>query len=223
MRRTMVVIATLIGLSCGSALAAAQGATPAAGTASEGPLARTNVRYFLPYNAGGLNVGLAVVNRLTGTCDSPSSSAAGRPDAWTCIVEGGVLDPCFENPFGPVDGPTELACADSPFSGDVVLVTTTSPLPRTEGDLERAKTEIGQKVGLEAAPLPWALELANGEQCGILRGATAGLAGMRINYGCTGQGSVIGDVDESQPVWVVNYLPEDGIATELVEVTTAWI
>lgn len=188
--------------------AGAQEATPASGPA----LGRTNVRYALPYTANGLNPALNVPGRDTGTCDIPSAASAGRPDAWRCISTG-ALDPCYENPFDAVEPPIDLACMVSPWSRDVVLFTTTAPLPRQK-EVEMANAP---------PPPPWALELATGEQCEILTGATAAYAGMRINYGCTGQGSIIGEPDRSQPVWVVNYLPPDGLATELVAVTTAWI
>ncbi len=55
----------------------------------------------------------------------------------------------------------------------------------------------------------------------MLGGATVGIAGMRLNYGCPG-GSVVGDVDRGQPVWAVSYLADGAFATDLVEVAVAW-
>ena len=43
---------------------------------------------------------------------------------------GGVLDPCFENPFLAPDELGQLACFDTPFSTDVGLLTLTAPLSR---------------------------------------------------------------------------------------------
>jgi hypothetical protein len=191
---------------------AAQEATPAAGVTAAA-LTRTNVRYFLPFGPSGLNPALKVTDRADGTCDSGSSVLPGRPDAWFCMeAAGGVLDPCIENIWTPEGQPTQLACASDPFRGDVVLLTATAPLPETQG----------AAPGTGAPTLPWALELANGERCGLIRGATTGFAGMRLNYGCEGGGSVIGDVDRSSPVWAVSYLADGGWATDLVEVAVAW-
>ena len=71
-------------------------------------------------------------------------------------------------------------------------------------------------------PLPWAFELANGEQCTLATGATAAFAGMRVNYFCSGGGSILGDPDRSLPIWAVTYLAEGAVASELVEVAVVW-
>jgi hypothetical protein len=217
MRRPFLLIAltllvALAGIGGQGIGVAAQEGTPTAVDAAMGALERTDVRYLLPYTPDGLNPALTVSGEESGTCDSPSVAAADRPDAWRCFSTG-ALDPCFENPFGAVEPPIELACMSDPWSTEVVLFTTTAPLPREKEMVDPAA---------DATPPPWALELANGEQCGILTGATAIYAGMRINYGCVGQGYVIGEPSRQGPVWVVSYLPDGGLATELVAVTVAW-
>lgn len=183
---------------------------------------RTNVHYFLPFAAGELSPTLEVTAEETGDCDHTSLDAAARPDAWRCYPGGGVLDPCFENPFGDVDQPAVLACSSSPFATDIISFTTAAPLPR-DTDKADGTDAVPLPDDVERPdPLPWALELANGERRVILSGATQVFAGMRVNYGCEGQGSVIGEVDESDTVWLVQYLAPDGVATELVEVRAAW-
>jgi hypothetical protein len=127
---------------------------------------------------------------------------------------GGVLDPCIQNIWTPEGAPVELACVSDPFGNEVVLLTATAPLPQNQ-----AAPNAGSAT---APPLPWALELANGKRCGLMRGATTAFAGMRLNYGCMGGGSVIGDVDRSAPIWVVSYLGDGDLATNLVEVAVAW-
>jgi hypothetical protein len=189
--------------------AVAQDATPEAVEAVNVAASGTNVRYLLPYTPDGLNPALTVTGHETGACDV-SAAAADRPDAWRCISTA-ALDPCFENPFGAVDPPIELACLNSPWSRDVVLFSSTAPLPR-EKDPAAEQAE---------AP-PWALELANGVRCDLITGATAVYAGLRLNYGCTGQGVVIGEPDRGDPLWTVSYLPPNGLATERVAVTVAW-
>ncbi|HET7092399.1 MAG TPA: hypothetical protein VFI22_02950 [Thermomicrobiales bacterium] len=208
--RWMVVLAAIVA-GWSWTIAAAQEATPGPAAAA---LTRTNVRYFLPFSPDGLNPGLTVTDRADGTCDSSSSVLFGRPDAWFCIeAAGGVLDPCIENIWTPEGEPTQLACASDPFGNDVVLLTATAPLPETQATPEAAAS---------MPVLPWALELANGKRCGLMRGATTAFAGMRFNYGCVGGGMVIGDVDRSSPVWVVSYLADGALATDLIEVAVAW-
>jgi hypothetical protein len=209
LRSAFVALAVVLGMAW--TVVAAQDATPSpAGITA--PLTRTNVRYYLPFSPSGLNPTLKVTDRADGTCDSGSSVLPGRPDAWFCMeAAGGVLDPCIENIWTPDGQPTQLACAADPFGNDVVLLTATTPLPENQTQPASA-----------TSPLPWALELANGKQCGLMRGATTAFAGLRMNYGCVGGGMVIGDDDRSSPVWVVSYLDDGGLATNLVEVAVAW-
>ncbi len=85
----------------------------------------------------------------------------------------------------------------------------------------RAPNERADVV-IDPLEIPWALELANGSRCGLLTGATAVLAGQRINYGCDDGGLVIGEVDRSAVMWTVAYLADGASATNLVDVVTAW-
>ena len=242
MRSLFVLVAALVGLSSGALLAAAQDATPAPASTTTQPgglgtgLVRTNVRYFLPFTGDGLNAGLTVVGNESGVCDAGSVSDPARPDAWLCSSTG-VVDPCFQSPFSSPDEPGELACVASPFDTDVVLFTPTEPLTRQK---ETANGEAGAPAdgtgqpganlpegdvpvldATDLAELPWAIELANGDRCTFAAGATAVFAGMRLNYHCS-QGSVLGDMNVSQQVWMATYLPTDGMATSLVEVAVGW-
>lgn len=197
-------------------VAVAAGQAAATPAAAPDPV-RTDVRLFVPAGPGGLNVGLAVTAREEGSCFAGSSAAATRGDAWRCGVGNGIVDPCFADPFmAPGDGGV-LYCAESPFAGDVIELTLTEPLS-AEGGNEPVPLQGGDQAGI----LPWALELANGEQCTLLTGATAPIAGLRLNYGCESGASVLGDIDHSQPLWVVNYLADEGYATNLVGVAAAW-
>jgi hypothetical protein len=53
-------------------------------------------------------------------------------------------------------------------------------------------------------------------------GATAPVAGMRINYGGPGGFQVVGDIDRNQPVWRVFFQGAKSIALEQVDVAVAW-
>jgi hypothetical protein len=52
---------------------------------------------------------------------------------------------------------------------------------------------------------PWAMRLANGRWCTFITGATGLIAGMRINYGCTGGGILIGEPRRSSVTWSIFY------------------
>lgn len=238
MRALFALLIGLISLS-GVFPASAQDATPVAETVTA---ARTNLRYFLPYSPDGLAADLNVVAETSGVCLVPSLADVGRPDAWVCtdLDTNEIFDPCFENPFAPSDELGELVCAASPFSPDVRRFSLTQPLQRLK-DLS-AEDGSGAEPALNApqpsmpppAPderadavidpleIPWALELANGSRCGLVTGATAVLAGQRINYECDDSGLVIGEVDRSGAMWRVAYLADGASATNQVDVLTAW-
>src|SRR5215210_1182659 len=123
-----ILIAGLVALGP-AARVLAQDATPTASTAA-GTGDRTNIRYVLPFTPDGLNPGLtATATEEEGVCGFPSSAALDRPDAWDCQgADGQIYDPCFENPFLAPDEPGQVACLDSPFSTDVVVLNLTEPL-----------------------------------------------------------------------------------------------
>lgn len=179
-------------------------------SATQQPAAPTQVRLFAPFNPGGLAVGLAVTDEVSGNCFAGSVASPERPDAWRCSAGNAILDPCFQDVTG---GSGTLACAEEPFSADVVVLTLTEELPQP--------TATGEPDF--AAALPWAVELENGRRCVVLTGATAPLAGMRINYGCDDGSRVAGPVDRTAPLWRVFFQAEDGgLSLDQVGVTTAW-
>jgi hypothetical protein len=187
---------------------------PLATMAQETP-GRTDARYILPYGPDGLNSSLNVTETVSAACTSDSIATPNRPDAWDCAGENNqIYDPCFENPFLDPDGPAELACFTDPFSTDVVVVTLDEPLTRTK--------EAPAQGPLPAWDVPWGVELANGDRCVLLNDIDVALAGESVYYGCADGGSILGELDRSQPVWTVSYLADGAVASELVDVTTAW-
>jgi hypothetical protein len=202
----------------------AQDATPTAVSVSSGDN-RTDVRYILPFTPDGLNPGLMATTTEDGICGFPSSAALDRPDAWDCTgAEGQIYDPCFENPFLPPDEPGQVACFASPFSTDVVVLALTEPLMRQKESPDPAveATQDAAGVSLDPWDLPWALELANGDQCTLLGGTLTVVAGQTAHYGCVNGGVVFGEVNHVRPLWTVNYLAEGDVASRLVDVVAAW-
>jgi hypothetical protein len=216
MRRLLVLVSALVALVIlGPMAAVGQEATPEPGGTA---LARTDTRYVVPYGPDGLNAGLSVRETLPGICTDDSIVVSDRADAFECLGDGDqIYDPCFENPFAPSDDPGDVACVPDPFSSEVVLLTVDSPLPREK----EAPPGQGQDP---FAPwdLPWALDLANGDRCTLLRGTLYQLGGQVVYYSCEQNGAILGVVDHDQPVWTVNYLADGDVASGVVEVTVAW-
>jgi len=183
------------------------GGTVGAGAQPQQAPERTDIRLFVPFQAGRLVSGLTVAARISGKCFAPSLASQGRADAWRCSAGNLILDPCYESI--PSAQPL-LACPTSPWQPQVRLLAATG-IPHDQAN-----------PGTLTAQLPWALELADGSRCQFLTGATTAVAGMRLNYGCANGVSVVGTVDRSQPLWRVFVLPQSGPAVRQVDVTVAW-
>ena len=180
----------------------------AAAASGAGTTSVTQIRMVTPYGPGGLSKTLSLSETVSGNCFAESIADAGRADAWRCSAGNAIQDPCFQNVMGDA---RSVACLRSPWDDRVTVLTLASPLPSaTRKEITREKA------------LPWALELADGDHCSLMTGATASLAGMRINYGCPGGGLVAGDIDRSQPVWRVFYQKEGASSLDQVDVAVAW-
>jgi hypothetical protein len=238
MRRPILALLVALVLGLVGPSVAAQDATPTP-DASVLPGAITNMRYIVPFTPDGLNPQLQATATEDGVCTDPSAQALNRPDAWNCTgANNQIYDPCFENPFLPPDQPALVACADSPFSPEVVVLRLTEPLARHKevqapdaadtaagdatGGGSDAATDSDSPYSIDPWDLPWALELANGEQCTLLRGTLTVLAGQTVSYGCTGGGAILGEVRHQTELWTVNYLAQGDVASTLVPVVTAW-
>ncbi|HLR47280.1 MAG TPA: hypothetical protein VK092_08965 [Deinococcales bacterium] len=178
------------------------------GAASAEAPERTGVRYFTPLSPDGeIAADLQVDAEAEGECFAPSLASPGRPDAWRCSAGNRILEPCFGAPAGQDDA-VRLACAGDPFGGEITMLTLSEELPASAEPATEA--------------LPWAVELGNSERCTLLTGATASLAGKRIDYGCEGGGVVAGGVNRSGPVWTVLYQAKGDAYLEQVPVERAW-
>jgi hypothetical protein len=176
--------------------------------AADSSLARTQVKLLTPYSFGRISSGLNATEKASGSCFAESVASSSRPDAWRCMAGNAIMDPCFQNVMGD---PKVLACIRDPWSNNLVVLNLTAPLPNDRRkDVDRNTT------------LPWAIELATGQHCSLFTGATAPIAGMRINYGCPGGWNVVGDIDRSQPVWRVFAQGENSSVLEQVDIAVAW-
>jgi hypothetical protein len=169
----------------------------------------TETKLLTPFGIKGLAEGLQVTEKVSGKCFAASEASPPRPDAWRCSAGNAILDPCYQRIMGDEK---QFACpVEGPWSQKVVLLTLTEALPNpTHKDMHAEPA------------LPWAIELANGKRCSLLTGASAPVAGRRINYGCPGGFQVVGDIDRSSPVWRVFFQAENASVLEQVDVLVVW-
>jgi len=169
----------------------------------------TTIRVYAVFGPGALRPGVEVIGRLEGECFAASLADQSRDDAWRCMSHNRILDPCFEGFQG---AQAVVACPESPWTSRVTLLVPTKAPARDAAN----QANIG-------GGLPWALELSGGARCVFLTGATAVVAGMRINYGCVGTPhAVVGDVNRLLPQWRVFVDRGQGVVVESENVAVAW-
>jgi hypothetical protein len=176
---------------------------------AEQPSVATVIRIYAPFGPGAVRQGVEVAGRLTGECFAASLADQARDDAWRCMSGNRIMDPCFRGFEG---AKMVLACPESPWSSRITVL-----VPSKEPSSAQAN-----KAGIGRG-LPWALELTNGTRCEFLTGATAAVAGMRVNYGCVGGGlSIVGDVDRTLPQWRVFVDTGKSVTIQLQGVAVVW-
>jgi hypothetical protein len=117
-----------------------------------------------------------------------------------------IHDPCFAPP--DESNVTEVACAESPWSG-IELLKLTKPLSFSASGTPSA-----------GASVPWFMEISNGDRCGLTTGTTGEAGGVTLAYGCRlGNAST---PDTTTEPWTVEYLPNDSHVLVSVDVVTAW-
>jgi hypothetical protein len=195
----IAVAVTLLTAGCGS------GASGPGTTAT-----RTRVDIFDPWTAAGtLSPGISVVRQVPGTgCTMSSAFDQGNQYAWRCSqASGGFYDPCFAPPGR--SGVTRLACMDTPWSG-ATIISLARPLARSSRG----------PVAPSAAGHPWAMVLANGQQCGLIEGTAPLVDGSILNFGCPAGGAAFPRTGTAP--WSVNFAATGSGSLTAVAVPTAW-
>jgi eukaryotic-like serine/threonine-protein kinase len=147
----------------------------------------TTVTLFSPWSGRGLRDGFTVSEKAQGSC-STHSLVTDRADAWRCFEGDDIIDPCFARALRAL----AVACAQSPFSHRLVLLSLKKPLSGNENATTRWLQPKGE---------PWGLRLTNGDTCVFATGATDAVRGERLNYACRRTGWIIGAPDRSTAIW----------------------
>jgi hypothetical protein len=187
----------VVGVAISLTLAAAAGASAAA----------TRVTIFHPFAGGKLAPRLHVTRTLKGYCFA-GSSADPRKDAWRCMSDNLILDPCFSDPKVV----SWVACPElgSPFETKMIRLALSRALPKTL-----------RNHGVPGRGNPWAVKLADGQICTFLTGATFAYYGERANYGCTAKTFLAGSPNRSGKTWTITLGTSAKAPPKTVEIAVA--
>lgn len=205
MRQVAIVVGAVI-ILVGVALGAFFGGRASVQTSHEKSSPRTTVTstsvvVYEPFISNGVASGIEVASTVRGYCWTDSLAVA-RQDAYRCLSGNDIYDPCFSNPYGLRQVACPLGDPDK-----IVLITVTKALPTNS---------------FQAATTPWLFELANGEICGAVTGATFVVDGLRANGECGKSGWWFGNIDQRSRTWSV--LVQAPKSSELVRtsIIRAW-
>ncbi|WP_269846187.1 serine/threonine-protein kinase [Streptomyces carminius] len=168
--------------------------TPSSAPSPSPTLNRTQVSTITPWALGGYPADdITVTGETIGSCWSSSESTM-RLDAWRCIAEEEILDPCFAPDVGP-EHEALLCMGASPTR--MVRLTLTEPLP-------------GNNFHIPGGPQisPIIIVLSDGNACRVMTGATTVVAEERMNYACEEGGHLYGEPDKTGAVWTISYRAE---------------
>lgn len=118
----------------------------------------------------------------TGSCWS-TSNVINRVDAWRCITDNSIYDPCFSTP-----------------GNSQAVICNTSPLSDSTGFKLNLTESLPARGPVSPVKSAWAFELADGTNCSFVGGATAAFEGKRVNYSCSDGWYILGELQEGQ-VW----------------------
>lgn len=165
----------------------------------------TELLLYRPFGEATRHAPLIITEQRVGQCWQQSQRIK-REDAWRCMAEEQIYDPCFVNPFG---SQTHAVCPLSPWRASSVQLNLASPLDNRQHSV----------LDMSEA-YPWAIELTNGEQCQALDEGGV-FDGLPIHYQCTNQNVLIGRVQRCKPTWSMLERQENG-RVETVTIAKAW-
>jgi len=123
----------------------------------------TQTMYYVPVSNN--DIDLQKIN--TANCWT-GSATVWRRDAFRCMHENFIYDPCFEVPFN-----SELiSCPLTPYTGDVYFIAETDTVEGRHNNFE------------EVPPYPWFIKLVDNTECHMISGATNLIANNRMDYSC---------------------------------------
>ncbi|MDI9818527.1 MULTISPECIES: hypothetical protein [unclassified Legionella] len=164
----------------------------------------TILKLYQPFGEAIQQAPIVIQREASGECWQQSQRIK-REDAWRCMAEGKIYDPCFVRQFGSHQ---EAVCPQSPWVGSSVKINMSFPVDNSQHvELNMAET------------YPWAIELTTGEKCQAVDEGQV-YDGLPVRYQCDNQVLLLGHVQRCKTQWSMLQHTSNGVSTALVE--RAW-
>ncbi len=159
-------------------------------------LKTTAAYYYLPHS----KVKLAEVKDNAKCWESIAST---RSDAYRCILDNLIYDPCFyAADWGIVD------CPQNPKDHQVLTV------PKLDGNKANSKKKLPQ--------VPWYVVLEDGTKCNFYTGLTEVVVDGRVDYGCSNKRWLSLPIDNKNEVLTIKCYTPNYNRLEICKIREAW-
>jgi hypothetical protein len=166
--------------------------------------ADTELQLYRPFTETTKQLPLKIVEKKTGECVQQSKLIV-REDAWRCVTEGSVYDPCFVKPYS---SQKIVVCPGTPWTKLGIEIQVSKPLDNAQHlTLDMSQT------------FPWGVELVDGKNCQAVEELVQ-YDNLAVHYRCDDSTVLIGHVQRCQNVWKMLQHDSHGITT--VEIAKAW-
>lgn len=161
----------------------------------------TDLKLYRPFDDA---MSLIIKEKIKGQCWQQSQRIK-REDAWRCVAETQIYDPCFIKEYG---SQKEAVCPKSPWLKDSVQIKLDKPVDNS-AHLSLDMSEA----------FPWAMELATGEKCQAVDEGEV-YDGLQVHYLCDNQTVLVGRVQRCNPQWSILHRTTNGVQTATI--SKAW-
>lgn len=160
----------------------------------------TQLKLYRPFGESTGQALVVIKEKHKGQCLQQSHKIR-REDAWRCVANGNIIDPCFIKPFG---SRKQAICPQSPWVGASIEIDLVHP------------ADSSQHASLDMSKAyPWAIELAHGEKCQALERGQI-LNGIAVHYRCNDNTILIGHLRRCKMPWTILQRQTDGNITAAV-------
>lgn len=150
---------------------------------------------------------IQVAVRVTGSCWE-QSEASNRADAYRCMENNIIVDPCFANPWTVFGQASPSVACPFPKPNSITVIRLTGPLPQR---ISPAGTTSNV----------WLIVLPDGESCPLITAGTISPGGLRLNYQCP-SGGLYGDPQRAGEIWKIFKLSNGTSDMTLVPIAQAY-
>ncbi len=163
----------------------------------------TDLNYYRPYNENiAEQAPVKIYAQKTGHCLQQSKRSI-REDAWRCIADEKVYDPCFAKPYG---SKKQVICPNAPWDGQSLQINLTEALDNSQHI----------PLNMSRNHYPWAIVLENNTRC-LRVNTDKTYDNLPIRYRCDDKSALFGHIQRCDPRWTMLNVKDKTVTTATIK------